>query len=275
MSDRDGFSPRGDRMKQSITFCMAFMLCLFVTGVSLAIPLTAPGNRHNLSKNSGGVQAVDETRICVFCHTPHGASPQSQLWNRKDPSETNFPLYVSPSNTLEIQNIPAAGYSNADQTKYPNGASRMCLSCHDGVSSIGAVISENANILMNYDTLGSYDLASGLQTTIDLSRSHPISFVYSNAVKDAINAAEITGGGAVYQLPSSASKVTLDRFERMQCTTCHDPHNDTNNGTDYTLPFWANKVADEASDYDNTCNECHVSGDWNSWDTSPSSFPNH
>ncbi|WP_083928808.1 cytochrome c3 family protein [Geopsychrobacter electrodiphilus] len=263
-------------MKRFFILSQALLFSLILYGQALAIPLTAPGNRHNLSKGSGGVMATTETRICVFCHTPHGASPQSPLWNRQDPAQTNFPLYASP--TLEIQNIPAAGYSAADQTKYPNGASRMCLSCHDGVSSVGAVISQTSKIIMNYDTLGAYDTATSSKTTIDLSKSHPISFVYSAAVKDAINVAEAlpSHGLATYKLPLAGSKTTLDGNERMQCTTCHDPHNDTNNGTTYTLPFWANNVTGvEATDYDNTCNECHVSGDWNSWATPPLSFPNH
>ena len=264
-------------MKRFFILSVVLLISLIVSGQAFAIPLTAAGNRHNLSQGSGGVMANSETRICVFCHTPHGASAQSALWNRKDPTESAFPLYSSA--TLEIQNIPAAEYTNVDQTKYPNGASRMCLSCHDGVSSIGAVISESAKIIMNYDTLGAYDSAMGVTKSVDLSTSHPVSFKYSTVgntvVVDAINAAEISSGNnAVYQ-PSSNSLVSLDSQLRMQCTTCHDPHNDTNNETTYTLPFWANKVSDEASDYDNTCNACHVSGDWNSWGTPPLSFPNH
>ena len=40
---------------------------------------------HNLSVDGPGtVTATSETQICIFCHTPHGAtnSPGAPLWNR-------------------------------------------------------------------------------------------------------------------------------------------------------------------------------------------------
>jgi cytochrome c553 len=223
---------------------------------AFAIPLTdASGkNRHNLSSTSNNaVKAQSETRICVFCHTPHGASAESALWNRKDPIGS-FSLYSSA--TLDIDTV--SDYGSA--TEYPNGASRMCLSCHDGVSAIGEFLN-NPTVTMTVADLG------GRSSQIFLDASHPISFTYSDAVKSAINAAEGVLDDENYRLPGT---VPLDSSSRMQCTTCHDPHEDTNNGTDYLLPFWRNYSGTEATDYDTTCGDCHFGSDWgNGWDSGP------
>ncbi|MDH3716197.1 MAG: hypothetical protein OET44_20395, partial [Gammaproteobacteria bacterium] len=46
---------------------------------------------HNLSVTGpGSVTATAEDEVCVFCHTPHGASsfPGSPLWNRQLSGQT-------------------------------------------------------------------------------------------------------------------------------------------------------------------------------------------
>lgn len=236
-------------MKYLITVLL-FLLVLI--GSDSYARLTDPGNRHNLSANQTSVtiQANTETRICVFCHTPHGGTPQSQLWNRKDPT-TTFPLYAG---AVTIKSVPDAQYDNTDPTAYPNGATRMCLSCHDGISAIGEVINGlpqfAAQVAMNFDTLQ----AAGSSAAVDLALSHPVSFVYTPSVVSQINTIEAATN---YKSPAV---VPLDGQSRMQCTTCHDPHEDTSAGGGYSLPFWRNYTGDDVADYDSTCNDCHVGG---------------
>ena len=48
--------------------------------------------KHNLSANPN-VQATGTTRVCVFCHTPHGGDTTvgegaAPLWNRSIPTST-------------------------------------------------------------------------------------------------------------------------------------------------------------------------------------------
>lgn len=252
---------------------------LFCTSNLYAIPLAdndgnpSPFNRHNLStsgvlvdnvlnpKLNKTIKATSETRICVFCHTPHGASAQSALWNRKNPLTTSFPLYSSPTNSLNIDDAAIVGqsqYSNTDPEAYPNGATRMCLSCHDGVSAIGEILSSSASIAMNTDTLASSSVVVNLATT------HPVSFVYNAAVMSYLNTT--TGGGLDGRTDYVAPIVVpLDGQQRLQCTTCHDPHEDTRADA-YDLPFWRNYTGNEIDDYNNTCNDCHRGTDW---DTNP------
>ena len=206
---------------------------------------------HNLSSASTSTihaPGGGEDQVCKFCHTPHGGSAEGPLWNRINPlgpaSDGTFPLYNGGADaTLNLTTIADAQYNAAiaaDPTKYPNGATRLCLSCHDGVTAVGEVI--DGGVLASL-TMSAYG-------TIDLSTSHPVSFVYNAAVEAALPAG--------FNRPAVGSVVKLDDQERMQCTTCHDPHNDTNNGGTYTLPMWRLYTGTtEAADYDNTCLTCH------------------
>jgi hypothetical protein len=100
------------------------------------------------------------------------------------------------------------------------------------------------------------NLTMSAQATVDLSTSHPISFVYDGTVQGALSA--VAGKGS-YVLPGPGY---LDSQQRMQCTSCHDPHVDTRveGAGGYGLPMWAHYTGDENADYDDTCNACHGAG---------------
>lgn len=155
---------------------------------------------HNLSVSGPGtVKATGESEICIFCHTPHGArSDVAYLWNRRD-TTTVYTPYIS--STLKA----AVGQ--------PTGSSRLCLSCHDGTIAPGAVISRSAEIPFTASMAGR---SSNLGT--NLADDHPVSFDYSAAV--AMPNSQLR---AATSLPS---KVRLDADGQMQCTACHNPHND-------------------------------------------------
>jgi hypothetical protein len=237
--------------------------------------LTDPSNRHNLSSNATGGRikadlpaAGGTDEICVFCHTPHGASAQSVLWNRKDPANMgSFALYGGPIGTPGGELVIKGDYpgSPADAlthsqygVDYPNGSSRMCLSCHDGnTAQIGEVLNPpNVSGGSVIEMLaGTFDPNASIN---DLSVVHPISFIYDSQVVADIEDINAKGTGT-YKLPS-VSYVRLDDQERMQCTTCHDPHDDNKGNTSIGLPFWRHTTAVDASAaYDDVCNACHES----------------
>ena len=67
---------------------------------------------HNLSTSGPGrIRALEESRVCIFCHTPHNASPQAPLWNRTNP-QTHYRVYDSSTTDARI-----------DQ---PGGATHRC-----------------------------------------------------------------------------------------------------------------------------------------------------
>ncbi|KAF0218287.1 MAG: cytochrome c family [Geobacteraceae bacterium] len=238
-------------------------VCSLAAGPKISDIVTG-GNKHNLSSLNKNVtyqaQPVaspgDEhnTEICIFCHTPHHSNQQGPLWNRSD-TTTTFGRYSSA--TLIIRKNAAAQYGE------PTGSSRLCLSCHDGVTALGVVLSEVLPINM-----GPNDRITGI-ALFDANKiktgHHPISFVYNDAVLGAIQADPVKSL-QTYRLPTLA-EVKLDSSTQMQCTTCHNPHQNQSTEEAYITPpnvgrkiapFWVYGATGSAvSDRDTVCLNCH------------------
>lgn len=157
---------------------------------------------HNLSASGPGqVRAATEGQVCIFCHAPHNTSGLRPLWNRELPT-ANYLIYQS--STLDAQ------------PGQPTGASKLCLSCHDGTIALGQVLSRGERIRM----VGGDFLPAGLSNLgTDLSDDHPISFHYGSGL--AASDRQLLDPAT---LPPS---VRLDAAGELQCTSCHDPHNNT------------------------------------------------
>jgi len=220
------------------------------------------------------------TEVCVFCHTPHGASTAPEyrnptsgknqyLWNRVVPDSgdgTGYLVYTSASLS-----------SNVGNKQWLNGGtSLMCMSCHDGVTTVGGVsaISGKSSELNASGTDGGYIMLndpfnSGIADQIgqiynpndmmstsaswganignydiynpgpaDLSDDHPVAFPWQPGLSGIIE-------------PTLASNqkwpTGLRLFSgRMECSTCHDPHDTTN------PPFL--RMSNAGS---NMCRTCH------------------
>ncbi len=179
----------------------SFLLSTF----SMLFPSVALGaladTVHNLTATGPGTIKTTKTgELCIFCHTPHRAAQTRALWNRDLPP-TTYKLYES--STLEAT------------LNQPTGASRLCLSCHDGTTALGNLrVPPRSGPL----TLGPLTGRASLGT--DLSDDHPISFVYDSTL--ALKQGQLAD-------PSTLPKaVRLDDTQQMQCTSCHDPHTDRN-----------------------------------------------
>ena len=161
------------------------------------------GSDHDFS-----AQGWAKGEICLPCHTPHNAVTtvaDAPLWNHALTNAT-FTVYSSPSLTATVGQ--------------PGGSSKLCLSCHDGtvaVDSFGG-------------TTGTTMIANGVNVGTNLSNDHPVSFTYNAALAssdggladpsaDGDTDANTVGAAAPY-VPLFAGK--------LECATCHDPHNGTN-----------------------------------------------
>ncbi len=201
-----------------------------VAVLALLAPAATAGvvdTKHNLSANGPGtVKASGESQVCVFCHTPHNSSPSGPLWNRRTPGTTYTPYT---SSTV----IGAPGQ--------PTGASVLCLSCHDGTIALGEVLSRADPIAMN----GGVTTMPAGRTRLgtDLGDDHPVSFVYSATL--AAQRGELAAPSAL------TGRVKLDASGQLQCTACHNPHDDTN-GKFLVLPNRASAL----------CQTCHVKNFW-------------
>jgi predicted CXXCH cytochrome family protein len=242
-----------------VAVCFMFTIPGMVSGASIA------GSKHDFSSLSPEVgvsyfagnfyleSTGDDIReTCVFCHTPHNASSAGFLWNRTNPVTTSYTMYTSA--TLTMINMGLA----------PTGLTLMCMSCHDGVTSIavgtlvnapapGTGPSDVVKIGGTYDMIGDVYFPNmfnpewganignltppGTYGTVgNLSNDHPVSFTWVNGVP-GIKDPPWTGEGAT----------ALKLFNnRMECSTCHNVHDSANQ------PFL--RMSNNNS---NMCTTCH------------------
>ncbi|HET9554519.1 MAG TPA: cytochrome c3 family protein [Anaeromyxobacteraceae bacterium] len=221
---------------------------------------TVSQGKHNLSvSGKGPLRAQDERRACIFCHAAHSGKPGGK--NRPD-SAAQYQTYRS--STMVAR--PSAG---------PTGATRTCLSCHDGTIAVGDTATKR--IPMAAGSSGKLTSAQG-SFGFDLTSTHPVSIAATPT--------------AATRRPLADEAAQLDKSGQVQCTSCHDPHSEdtdpveknflvgsSRNGalctTCHTLPGWqANPSAHQASlastrvpGYaslyptvgENACASCHVS----------------
>jgi predicted CXXCH cytochrome family protein len=190
--------------------------------------------------------------ICVFCHTPHGASSAGFLWNRTNTAATGYTMYTSST-------VTSAG---------PTGLTLMCMSCHDGITSIAVGTLINApysplgrsqvTLIGAYEKIGELykndSLLPGWRANIgnlvpnqggtvaDLSDDHPVSFTWVpgiSGINDPIDPLRGSWAGAGTELKLFNG--------RMECSTCHDVHDNTDG------PFL--RMSNVNS---NMCLSCHI-----------------
>ncbi|HEY2775796.1 MAG TPA: cytochrome c3 family protein [Candidatus Binatia bacterium] len=179
---------------------------------------------HNLSvSGTGQIRAASESRICIFCHTPHNSTPLTPLWNKELPGQV-YTVYTSP--TLHAAPLPQ-----------PFGPTKLCLSCHDGTIAMGSVVNPSTGITMAGADIFAPDSLSNFG--LDLSAHHPVSFSYQAALPNP---------ELVEQPPPG---LVFGGSDEVHCTTCHDPHN--NQFGDFLL---------KDNRYSALCTTCHQIQGW-------------
>ncbi len=264
-------------MKKVLLLAGVTFLIILISGLAGAASVV--NSKHDFSLNNTDPSApfarnfqvagqplpIDE--VCVFCHTPHGASTDAArgtnkvLWNRTapvgaGPANTNYTLYSSPSMTTAIV------------IERPTGVTLMCLSCHDGVSSIavGDPASNTQTLLNTPGTgnaavsvlfgnadkigqiyfgdplnggwranIGNINPATNPNAPIDLSNDHPVAFNWVDG---------ITG----IKRPANAEMLRrLLTNMRLECSTCHNVHDNA------IPPFLVMSNSSSAM-----CLDCHI-----------------
>lgn len=217
-------------------FCLLFSA---FSSIAFAQRTSVIDTPHNLSAlTNREIRAVSEQQVCIFCHTPHHADPEYPLWNRHMSTAVYTPYH---SNSLQAQ---------PDQ---PTGSSKLCLSCHDGTIALGNVLSRQQNIPMTQDVLAGRSTSLG----IDLSDDHPISFAYDQSL--------VQKNPKLKSPASLPQGVRLDSSQQLQCSTCHDPHDNqyTNflvmDNTNSALCTTCHNQGTTSVNSHNKCSACHQS----------------
>lgn len=220
---------------------------------------------HNLSNNTNpatGLTAAQRQyvartagadQVCIFCHTPHNASPAVPLWNKVyDPATAStYRLYTS-SKSLSSTVRNSSSIS-------PTSESMLCLSCHDGKTAVNVLHNSrvredtdgNGDAIIDFGILGVLgsmspqhmgDLWVGTTSTYpsnlgavrdangkipsseaalngtNLTDDHPIGFSYDGALAEKPN--------DLHSLADAKNKGL--RFfgpdHRVECSSCHNPH---------------------------------------------------
>lgn len=221
---------------KSLCVCLTMLCSLVVVGTGLAQQGGVAGTVHNLSVSGPGeVRSLTESQICKFCHIPHNPVVPVPLWSHRLSKVAQY-------RTPEM----SSGRGGRVLSPQPDGASRMCLSCHDGTVALGDVGGEKSPIPMVGAQFLTRDRPSFIGT--DLSGSHPVSFVVpDHLIEDSGRDMGLRSLTAIEADPD----VNLDAQGKMQCTSCHDPHSDINFRPGEVPHFWVKSSVEEV------CLTCH------------------
>jgi predicted CXXCH cytochrome family protein len=245
--------------KLKISLCTLAVM-FFTSQGTYALDIAS--TKHNLSvtgpgpvKASPGAEPAQ--RICVYCHTPHKARPASPLWNHTLSPRATYILPESPTQLSKPSNPP-------------DGESRLCLSCHDGMVAIGSVVHlRGSPTTISMQNVGPRQAlmssAPGSLTNFagDLSGTHLISIAYNDDLK--IDKDKQCQSGIVYfglrfpnDIPPPVRLRPTDNTYNgkpgfnglgVQCSSCHDPH-DNRYGKFLLIDYFNNS--------EDLCMSCHT-----------------
>jgi hypothetical protein len=124
----------------------------------------------------------------------------------------------------------------------PNCATKLCLSCHDGTIAVGALKGIGEPLPMqNVGPSGEIPSVRKSNIGTDLSGTHPVSIRFEQTTALSTNHLR-------WPPVDPEGKVGTDANGYVQCTSCHDPHDDSRSDK---YPFW-NK-----SSFSAVCEVCH------------------
>ena len=193
-------------MKRLLLFAFSMVACSSTALGQNSVISKLRNSRHDFSVSGAAtIKAQADDTLCLFCHTPHNAKPAVPLWNHKLSEGYTYQLYQSLTLKAVVPQ-PQSGDS-----------SKLCLSCHDGTVALGDSVNNGLIPFQNVPMDQKLPASSPSNLAgpgLNLADDHPFSFAPDPAVNNQI------------RLPATGDQVKLDHQGRMQCTSCHDPHNE-------------------------------------------------
>ena len=215
---------------------------------------TASGHIENTPHDLSAVTGMEASgnvngEICVFCHTPHASNTSftgAPLWNKNGPAGVaglTYALYgatnVDGTKKYDTKGVTIGNTQVGNDDGTLASPSLACLSCHDGVSAIDSVLNapgSGMNTIAGTITMGELNTTSVGQlfggnigggangNEVDMSNDHPVSVVYKGDVANPPASLKTTGT-VLTGWVGAASISDLLRNTRVECSSCHDPHN--------------------------------------------------
>jgi predicted CXXCH cytochrome family protein len=197
-----------------------FILIALTVCVSMGFAQVAD-TQHDLSSGSAGtfndaaLQSTNIDEVCVFCHTPHQPSTvfTDPLWNHTLSAETSYGVYDSV--TLNADDAVTGAIAEVAAS---GATSDLCMSCHDGTIAVGNLYN-NPNAGVPDNSTDAIAPANSAYVGTDLTNDHPVNFEYDAELFGLDNGLNDPSGGAIQALLIGGY---------VQCSSCHDPHDDTN-----------------------------------------------
>ncbi len=154
---------------------------------------------------------------CVVCHMTSTRDQTDDgeagiAWTETDNTQTSWQMYGSSPAMLE--------WVDGNLEPAPTGSSKVCLSCHDGISAANHSDGRPAGA-----SHSSGDRALGYRSTVTvgtpsggLSNNHPISVTYAWTRDSQLHNPQLSIMG------DGRSVQDLLENGRVECATCHDVH---------------------------------------------------
>jgi hypothetical protein len=234
------------------------------------------GSRHDLSffnmrgygTETGpmtGATFNDYREACIYCHTPHNGSSEAPMWNRQMPGRSSENGNGNGSGHVGFQyQIYSSVHLDSTAPQGPDGISLACLSCHDGTVAVDAIVNKpqfhewtdagthyrmSADGSIGSDTCGKcHNRSAGAYGGIggahdatirylstDLRDDHPISMPFPTYDQDpGFNQPMLAKGDGGREFPNGVQTFAGDK---VQCASCHDPHNPDEQNVEGRDPF--------------------------------------
>lgn len=232
-----------------LTIAIAAVACL---GSPLAGRAGIIGSPHDFSGETWNIVPSDKNSVCGVCHQPHRAdSSVVPLWIHTTTASV-FTMYNT--NTVPVSKM------NATPDATPGGVSLACLSCHDGTVAVnsyaGGLKGGTSVTITNNANLGT-----------DLTHTHPISFVYDSALATAdgfLNdpatpVLQPDSGTFNHGTDTSIKGFLMNGGDRLECSACHDIHNQQGTPFDITTnPKLVKIVGTQSGKGSLLCRSCHI-----------------
>ena len=250
-------------MKQKMSVLLVGWAVMSLLIASVAMAKGTPGIRYTIH-NMASTNALNyykgstEDEICIYCHTPHGGSLTGPLWNRPtavgstDGNDNFIAADLKSTDYFTHYNSATLTAFAGGNNRVVNDESLLCMTCHDGTIAVNRVLNVSnrtapdatwpeIRIDNTSDTwaaltdttmsglpgkiIGSTIEKMGIddRTGGDLSDDHPISFHYSAALASDIGLRSLED--------AQAAGVRFFGGDRVECSTCHDPHVDYGDAT--------------------------------------------